>query len=188
MTLSLRTLALVVIVLLGGCAGDVKGGGGASGLATASALVVALPLIPFAGAYHAVSGDVRKDAERLEQTNQELDPIYQKRIAIIESLNPTEGAERVHNEGIEAFLPQQSDMQIYPGLKNTDVVDSKANANKILGNEFLRYLQTLMDDDPIQKNERYSNYYSPTFKRFRHLGSQYKASFNIRIRQLAVGA
>jgi len=189
MSSSLQTLALIVIVMLtSGCAGDVKGGGGAGGVATASALVVALPLIPFANAYHAVSGDVRKDAERLEQMNKELDPIYEKRIAIIEGLNPTEGAERVHSEGIEAFLPQQSDMQIYPGLKNMDVVDSKANANKILGNEFLSYLQTLMDDDPVQKSEKYANYYSPTFRRFRHLGSQYKASFNLRIRELSRGA
>ena len=188
MSLNLRTLVLAVAVLASGCAGDAKGGGGAAGLATASALVVALPLIPFANAYHAVSGDVRKDAERLQQMNQELDPIYEKRIAIIETLNPREGAERVHGEGVEAYLPQQSDMQIYPGLKNTDVIDSKSNANKVLGNAFLKYLQTLMDDDPIQKSEKYSSYYSPTFRQFRHLGYQYKASFNLRIKELSHGA
>ena len=147
-----------------------------------------MPLIPFANAYHAVSGDVRKDAEHLKKMNQELDPIYEKRIAIIETLNPSEGADRAHSEGADAYLPQQSDMQIYPGLKNTDVVDSKANSGKIHGNAFLTYLQTLMDDDPVQKSDKYRDYYSPTFRRFRHLGSQFKASFNLRVQELSKGA
>ena len=183
-----RVFAIVTLGLLTGCAGEAKGGDGAAGLATASALVVALPLIPFAGAYHAVSGDVRKDAQRLEQMNEALDPIYEKRIAIIEKLNPIKAAEQVHGEGIEAYLPHMSGFQIYPGLKNTDVVDARANADKIQANELLHYLQTLTDNDPAQSDERYKDYYSPTYQRFRHLGSQYKASFNVRMRELSKGA
>ena len=148
-------------------------------VATTSALV-ALPLIPVAipvtASREAHESKVEKHWEAV------LDPVYEKRIALIQERDPIADARQAWTNGARAFLPSGPCGDIFPGLEGTEYHLNKQfapeNYTQILHNEFLRYLETLMGKDPVQLQNEKIIYYNNTWKQFIDVCWKYRESFN----------
>lgn len=174
--------ALLLIILTPSCATSNRAQQELAGVATGSALVVALPLIPFAATYHIVSGDLRREKKAEQQLRELLDPVYQERIKMIEQRNPVADATQAWSSGARALLPSIPNGNIFPGLERTEFhlkQDFAAKNYAELSNfEFLRYLEQLMGKDPVHLQHANINYYSETYKQFLHTTWRYRESFN----------
>jgi hypothetical protein len=167
----------VVLLFVAGCSTD-SINQELGGVATVSALTVALPLIPFAGAYHAISGDIRKEKEKERIIQEKLNPIYQKRIEMVKARLPKADADQVWKDGVTAFLSAAGrDGGIYPGLESTEfnLKDHEENQRRIDSSNFLTYLQTLLSDDPLQQQART---FSRKHNEFFDVCLNYEESFN----------
>lgn len=173
---------LAALILTAGC--STSNNRDDSGLLTASALLVALPLmplIPFTAGYQAI-----EDSEERKQDAaiyKHLDPVYQKRIEMIKARSPKTDAEAAWNEGAVAFLPSLPQGNYYAGLEATEynMKNGEENREKIDANKFLMYLQTLLSDDPLQEQ---AHNWSETYKKFLHVRWDYEKEFNLEMSQL----
>jgi hypothetical protein len=151
-----------------------------AGLSTVSALVVALPLIPVALPFAAVRE--AHDAKAQKRLQAVLDPVYEKRIPLIQERDPIADAGRAWSSGARAFLPSIPRGNIFPGLEDTEFNLKKnygaENYARLQQNEFMRYLETLMGDDPVQVQHSNTLYFSATYKRFLDAGWTYRKAFN----------
>jgi hypothetical protein len=170
---------LAVSALSACTANDVKQTEGA--LVTTSALLVALPLIPFAEAYHALNdtnGKARANGELWRKT---FEPIYSERTALIKKRDPAADAQTAAAQKHIAFLPSIPGAGFYPGVEQeAPNTDRSSNTKTIQNSDFLSYLQTLMDDDPKDKNEKEIGYRSGSavYKEFQAASWRYKFAFN----------
>ena len=149
-------------------------------LFTVSGLVVALPLIPVALPFAAVRE--AHDARAQKQLRAVLDPVYEKRIPLIEDRDPIADAGWAWSDGARAFLPSIPRGNIFPGLEDTEFNLKKnygaENYARLEQNKFLRYLEALMGDDPVQVEHSNTLYGSATYKRFLDAGWTYRKAFN----------
>jgi hypothetical protein len=149
-------------------------------LATATAMMVALPLIPVAIPTTAVRELNEKRAEKKLQDV--LDPVYESRITLIQQRDPIADAKEAWLSGARAFLPSIPRGNIFPGLENTEFNLKKGfgseNYARLQQSEFLRYLETLMGKDPVQVQNRNIQYFSETYKQFIHVCWKYREAFN----------
>jgi hypothetical protein len=150
------------------------------GVSTVSALVVALPLIPFALPFSAIeeNNERKKDKALYEK----LDPVYQKRIEMIKARSPKADADEAWNEKAIAFLPTTHDGDNYWGLEATEVnsKNGKENQRKINSNQFLTYLQTLLSNDPLQEQVQV---YNKKYLEFLDVRLDYEKTFNLEMYQ-----
>jgi hypothetical protein len=101
-------------ILLTGCSTETVNQN-LGGVATASALIVALPLIPFALPFSAA--EQIKEKKKDEALYEKLDPVYQKRIEMIKARSPKADAGEAWNEKAIAFLPTTRGGDNYWGLE-----------------------------------------------------------------------
>jgi hypothetical protein len=152
----------------------------AADIATASALIVALPLIPVALPFHVVRE--LNETKKEKQLQKVLDPVYESRIKLIQARDPVADAREAWLSGARAFLPSGPRGNIFPGLENTEFYLKKGfgseNYERLQQNEFLRYLETLMGKDPVQVQYTNIPYFSETYKRFIDVCWKYREAFN----------
>jgi hypothetical protein len=149
-------------------------------IATASALLVALPLVPVALPISAVRELSEMKAEkRLQHV---LDPVYEARIKLIQARDPIADAREAWLSGARAYLPSIPHGNTFPGLENTEFNLKKGfgfeNYERLRQNEFLRYLETLMGKDPVHVQNTSIPYFSETYKRFLDVCWKYREAFN----------
>jgi len=186
---NLRALlsAFGCIALFGCKSSDVKQNAG--GVATVSALVVALPLIPFAEGYHLLSGDIRDLKAKAAAVKMKLDPVYEERLRLIQNRNPVADARTVVAEGCELFLASVPDGVVFPGYFDPGAgatIPSDPRPSQSSKSPTYRFLEELMDQDPLHKeSERLGVYYSgPAYTAFLRAGWSYEESFNHEIARL----
>jgi len=148
-------------------------------VATTSALA-ALPLIPVAIPVTAIREAHESKVEKHWEAV--LDPVYEKRIALIQQRDPIADAGQAWTNGAREFLPSGPYGDIFPGLEDTEYHLNKQfapdNYVRIQHNEFLRYLETLMGEDPVQVENKNISYFSDTWKQFIHVTWKYREAFN----------
>jgi hypothetical protein len=149
-------------------------------IATTTALLVALPLVPVALPISAARElSERKAEKRLQHV---LDPVYESRITLIQQRDPIADATEAWLSGARAFLPSGPNGNIFPGLENTEFYLKKGfgfeNYERLQQNEFLRYLETLMGKDPVHVQNSNVQYFSETYKRFIDVCWKYREAFN----------
>ena len=168
-------------------------------VSTVSALVIALPLIPFAEAYHLVNQTDKKIQENADYWESTLGPVYEERTRMINARTPEKDAETVFNSGGIVYFPNTLDrvpnyelgaiypgVELYPFFREGDKVDSwqdpdkRKNRESVVKNELASYLWTLMSKDP--KHETYS---PKTYDTFFEATRDYKEIFNLRMFKLA---
>jgi hypothetical protein len=170
----------------------------AAAVSIVSAMVVALPLIPLAEAYHIVNQTDKKIQENADYWESVLNPVYEERTQMIHARSPEEDAETIFNNGDVVYFPTTLDEvpnyelgAIYPGVEfypffENDKVDSwqdpdqRKNRASVAHNELANYLWTLMSKDP--KHETYS---PKTYGAFFNETQDYKEAFNLRMFELA---
>jgi hypothetical protein len=185
-------------LLLSGCASDPQEREQQlGGLATVSALVVALPLIPFTESYHALNQTEKKLREKREYWESVFDPVYAERIEIIDSRSPEQDAELVFSQGTEVYFPSllnkvtRFDLgALYPGVENiwNEDPDKKMNYERSQANELTQYMWTLMSEDPSHLKAEHEDdvtYFSEVWKRFISSRFTYMERFNLTMHQLS---
>ena len=156
------------------------------GVATVSALLLAVPLVPFAEAYHLINDTDGKNKKAREAWRAQFDPIYAERTAIIQARKPADDALALFNEGTVAFLPTVPGSGYYHGLSSVGAAfKDPENQSVIADNEFLLSMQTLMEDDPLHEETANYRYHSPTYDAFNEASKIYKTAFNQRMSQLS---
>ena len=171
---------LAVILFEAGCSTEPAKRDDA-GLATVSALVVALPLIPFVLPYSAI--EQAKDRKKDEALYRQLDPVYQKRIEMINARSPKADADEAYKENAIAFLPTIPNGDIYCGLDKSeyDAKEGQQNQQRINSSRLLTYLQTLLSDAPLQAQVRIWNQQYHDFLQTRW---NYEKAFNLEMNRL----
>lgn len=160
----MRTLLIPLvtstIATLTACSPIQQAGGG---VATASALLVALPLLPAAGAYHAITRDPEKEKQRdLEVVRQ----ICSMKTEIIERRNPVEDADMLISRGIIFIMPMDFPRKDSPNAEETLGV--------IAEDPIALSLVTLTSD--ISGSSEYAQ--DPVYKKFSRTRRLYKERFN----------
>jgi hypothetical protein len=174
-------LALSVLLSLPACKSSERVKQETVGLATVSAMAVALPLIPFAMPYGAItSAREEKQKRKLEEV---LDPVYEQRRGMVTARDPVADAAQAWTNGARAFLPSLPRANIFPGLENTEFHLKQGNFAsenyaRIMESEFLRYLETLMGQDPVHVQNSNVLYFSATYKQFLKVTWDYRERFN----------
>ena len=172
-------MALILALAASGCGSDPETRRETlGGLATTSALVAAMPLmplIPFTAGYTAISESKERKSDKL--LYQQLDPVYQKRIEMIQARSPEADAATAWAQGSRAYLPSVPNVGYYPGLDPSVYHFGRIEGNQeqIDHSEFLTYLQTLMTDDPLQAQVHSFN---DTFNKFLSTRHAYQEAFN----------
>ncbi|WP_100642770.1 hypothetical protein [Alteromonas facilis] len=173
---------LFLIPFLSGCASKQDLGG----IATVSALLVSVPLVPFAEAYHVINDTEGKAKVRSEQWRMHFDPIYQKRIEIIAARNPEDDAKSKYFEQKIAFFPTMRQSDLYIGMIwGKHEIDGEKNQTVIDGDELLSSLQLLFENDPTHEEVAGHKYYSLVYDCFIEKTFVYRASFNKKMSELS---
>jgi hypothetical protein len=167
---------------LSGCASKQDVGGGA----TVAALIVAVPLLPFAEVYHVINDTQGKAKDQLVQWREHFDPVYQKRIDIIMSQNPITDAELRFNQQNIVFFPTERGSDTYIGLLWAQYdIDGAKNQQMIDNDPFLTHMQVLLVNDPTHEKVASYKYHSAIHDCFVEKAFNYKAAFNIRMSELS---
>ncbi len=181
-TLCKILIFLITSLLLNGCASKQ----GLGGIATVSALVVALPLIPFAETYHAINDTQGKAKAQQEQWRLQFDPVYKERIKLIEARNAIVDAENIFNNSDVAFLPVTYQSGLYTGLIwNNEKTNGEINQKLIDNNDFLKYIQSLLSDDPVHEKTANYRYHSRIHDCFESTVFDYQSAFNQKMSALS---
>lgn len=140
------------------------------GLATASALLIALPFMPLAALYHEITGDIEKEKQKYVALVAQNDPIYEDLTARILKRDPLHDAEALQEKGVVALLPSVPDGTLFPGVDlESNFNDFTCNADVVRSNDLLRELQDLTSKDL---------YRSDVYDRYQNVAWKYKAVFN----------
>ncbi|CAI8154602.1 MAG: Uncharacterised protein [Pseudidiomarina mangrovi] len=175
-------LSFLLIPLLAGCVSKQDLGG----LATVSALVLAVPLVPVAEAYHVINDTEGKAAEQQLQWRASFDPVYQQRIAIIDNRDPRADAERKFAANTLGFFPIERDSKFLIGMNwGKNEVDGVANQQIIDSDEELTTLQQLFADDPTHQKVAGHRYNSPIYDCFVAKAFTYRKVYNQRLSELS---
>ena len=165
------------------------------GLATVSALVVALPLIPVAG-IHGLASLAGPEAKRKRAAARELqarlDPIYEKRTAMIRQRDPVLDVKAAIKNGAMGFLPEFQYGVTFPGLKpaehRSDFDFGRDNYAVVQANEITRYLDELLGRDPLHRQHLSVDYNSSIYRTFKRAANEYRAAFNREVLRLGAAA
>lgn len=172
----------LICPLLAGCVAKQDLGG----LATVSALIVAVPLVPVAEAYHVINDTEGKASAQQQQWRASFDPVYQKRIAIIDNLDPRADAERKFAANTLGFFPIERDSKFLIGMNwGKNDVDGVANQQIIDSDEELTNLQQLFADDPTHQKVAGHRYNSPIYDCFVAKAFTYRKVYNQRLSELS---
>ncbi|MBA6250792.1 MULTISPECIES: hypothetical protein [unclassified Colwellia] len=172
---------MFILFLSQGCTKQQLGG-----VATVTALLVSVPLIPFAEAYHVINDTDGKAKEQREIWEAQFDPVYIARTDLINIRNPEFDAESLYRKGHVAFFPSVPSNGIYPGLKyEMENSNYKENQLTISNNVDLNSLQVLMAKDPLHKETAGWKYNNDVFRTFWDTGLKYKVNFNQRMSELS---
>lgn len=175
-------LSFLLIPLLAGCVSKQDLGG----LATLSALIVAVPLVPVAESYHVINDTEGKAVEQQQQWRASFDPVYQQRIAIIDNRDPRADAERKFAANTIGFFPIERDSKFFIGMIwGKDNVDGVANQQIIDSDEELTTLQQLFADDPTHQKVAGHRYNSPIYDCFVAKAFTYRKVYNQRLSELS---
>ena len=151
-------------------------------------MIVGLPIVPVAMPYN-IAREVH-DSNAKKKLQEVLDPVYEKRITMIQARDPIADAKQVWAAGTQAFLPSGPGSSFFPGLENTQFNLNRQFASenyaRLQQSEFLLYLETLMSQDPVQVQHKNINYFSETYKQFIHVCGNYRAAFNLEMWRLYV--
>lgn len=179
--------AITLIALVPSCATSKEvppGPPALGGLMTVSALMVALPFAPVLMPIGIVQNIHETKVEK--QLRDVLDTEYAKRITLIQARDPIADATQAWSAGAKAFLPSAPGGDLFPGIEDTEL-NAELNSNKQFGSEnyarvqkseFLRSLETLLSEDPLQVQHRNVPYFSQTYKRFVQVCWNYRQAFN----------
>jgi hypothetical protein len=177
-----------LFVALAGCSStDVKQTAG--GVATVSALVVALPLVPVAEGYHFLSGDIRELKAKVAALKVKLDPVYEERLRMIEARDPVADARSVVSEGCELLLPSIPDGRVFPGYFDPRMgVPASSASTPVVSpkSPTYRFLEELMDKDKLHTESEHQgvSYSGKAYTAFLKAGWRYKERFNREIVRL----
>lgn len=174
--------------LVGCSSTDVKQTAG--GVATVSALVVALPLVPVAEGYHFFSGDIRELKAKVAALKVKLDPVYDERLRMIEARDPAADARTVIGEGCDLLLPSVPDGVVFPGYFDPRVGVPPSSASKPVASSkspTYRFLEELMDKDKlhIESEQHGVSYSGKAYTAFLRAGWSYMERFNRKIVSLS---
>ena len=188
-------LLLATMLLLAGCKNH-QGGCDLAGVATASALVVALPLAPLAASYHTVNQTGKKLEMDKQYLMDVLDPVYAEKIRLIQERSPAEDALALVDQGVVVYLsshtgskPDFARYTVYPGVWGLgddliEAVDHEANNERVMGNELSRCLRNLINKDPYHESlaaDRSNLYLSDTYRAFIAARFDYIERFNLAV-------
>lgn len=149
-------------------------------------MLVAVPLVPFAEAYHVINDTDGKAKKQLEVWRAQFDPVYAERTKLISARSAKIDAESFYNQGIIAFFPSVPSNGVYSGLKyERGNSDYKKNQQIISANESLKSLQDLMADDPLHTESAGWRYHSEILEQFRATAFDFKVEFNQRMSELS---
>ncbi len=157
-------------------------------VATVSAMAVALPLIPFAEAYHTINQTEKKLKAEREKWESILDPIYKERTKLILERSPETDAQELLKQNVTVYFPSllgeitNFDLgTFYPGVENIweSDPDKKENYERVMSNSLSKYLWTLMSNDPAHENSESSHYFSGIYKTFISARFEYMEKFNL---------
>lgn len=187
----------VLLLLFAGCASNpAEREQQLGGLATTSALVIALPLIPFAETYHILNQTEKKLRKEKEYWESVFDPIYTERIKLIKERSPEYDAEIIFTKGTEVYfpsllreIPQFNLGALYPGVEQlwSEDPDKKLNYERARSDELANHMWILMSDDPMHikaKKEFKIIYFSRVYQNFIQLRLRYKERFNLTMYKL----
>ena len=163
-------LSITALVGLSGCR-SAGGDNPAAGIATTTAIVATVPLATVAGAYHAISGDIRKDKARTLALHAQYDPIYAARIEMLSKRDPVADAREAFHRGDDILLPHTRQIPLGRG-------ESSLSPN-------FRELMASVITDPLDHDEGRWN--SETYRRFLKVASTYRISFNKEMTRLTKG-
>ena len=165
------------------------------GLATVSALVVALPLIPVAGVVGLASlagPEAKRERAAARELQTLLDPVYEKRTVMIRQRNPVLDVRDAIKIGPVGFLPESQYGVTFPGLKpiehRSDFKFGQDNYAVVQGNEVARYLDELLGRDPLHRQHFRVNYSSAIYRTFKRASNEYRAAFNLEVLRLGAAA
>ena len=152
----------------------------AGGVATVSALVAALPLVPVAEGYHFLKGDIRELKQNVAALKVKLDPVYEERVRMIEGRDPVADAQTVLGEGCELLLPSVPDGVIFPGYFDPRAGAPSAQPSRSPKSPTYRFLEELMDKDRLHSESEQLgvSYSGRPYTAFLRAGAHYKERFN----------
>ncbi|MGO4998033.1 hypothetical protein [Oceanisphaera sp. W20_SRM_FM3] len=160
-----------------------------SGLSTASAVLLAVPLAPLAGMHSVVTNESGKLDKQREYWKGQLDPVYLKKDAQIVSRNPQRDAEQVFAQGQVIFIPSRYGVSVYPGLKFAlDNEFAEQNQAKINNNPFLVETQNLLAKAPAHQADLSIPYRTNAYWCFQEHANRYKRIFNTRMFELSASS
>jgi len=193
--MKLPSLLLAILVLTAGCK-NFEGGSDLAGVATASALVVALPLVPLAETYHIINQTGKKQKKERDHLMSVFDPVYAERTRLILERSPVDDASVLIDQNIIVYFPSQLGNNpnfdlytVYPGVLGLEDdliedIDDGANHERIMSNELSSYLWNLMSEDPSHESLETKSgipYFSNTFKAFINARFDYMEKFNLTV-------
>ncbi|HEY1083245.1 MAG TPA: hypothetical protein VGE29_13335 [Prosthecobacter sp.] len=154
-----------------------------AGVATAGALVVAVPLAPAAGAYHLLSGTGARErkSERVRGAQQE--PLWQQRCRDLAARSPQRDARRAFSSGKMAFLtfrPEIAEVRI--GNAGYRMKNPAQNADIIRSSPLLRQLMELTSAYSVAQSGDLA--WTEEFKRYVHASGDYREAFNAEMYRL----
>ncbi|WP_417614874.1 hypothetical protein [Oceanisphaera sp.] len=178
-------IVVISLALIGACTSNKD----LSGLSTASAVLLSVPLAPLAATYSVVTNEDGKINKQHEYWRQQLDPVYLQKNTQLLTKNPLADAEQVFAQGTVIFIPTLYGVSVYPGLAaDRDAKAGQANQSLINNNPFLVDMQKLLAKDPAHSHDNSVNYRSDIYHCFRENASSYKKLFNIRMFELSDGS
>ncbi|MES1939082.1 hypothetical protein T5B8_02495 [Salinisphaera sp. T5B8] len=156
------------------------GGGALAGLATVSALMVALPLIPFVETYDWINNTDEKRRAKRRALAAHFAPIYAERTRRIRARAPKADANQLADRGVHVLLPSTPGGVVYPGLAHDRWadVDHERNADKIAADPLAVELMQLMAPDAVQDEHAESHYSGQAWRDFIDAYFDYKTAFN----------
>lgn len=170
-------VTLIVLVIASGCSTESRKEtlGGLSTLsAIGTAAVLAPAVIPFTLPYNIVEENKERKSDKL--LYQQLDPVYKQRIEMIKARSPEADVAVAWNEGARAFLPFDTNALYHPGLDpGTDQLELISFQQQTNQSPLFTYLNTLLTDDPLQKEIKVWN---QPIRDFIHTRGEYEAVFN----------
>ena len=169
---------LIILLIASSCSSDPQERkatlGGLTTISAMGTVVVLMPIIPFTLGYSAISESKERRSDRL--LYKQLDPVYEKRIEMIKARSPEADVAVVWSEGARAFLPFQTNAIYHPGLDSDEyrpgLIGLEQQTNQ---SPLFTYLQTLLEDDPMQKEIKIWN---QPIRDFIHTRGEYEATFN----------
>lgn len=168
-------LCSLIIFCLIGCVSKRDLGG----IATVSALVVAVPLVPFVEAYHVINDSDGKMKAQSKAWRTQFDPVYLQRTQLLSERNAKLDALYVYKNTGEAYIPSVYEGDILFGVIYwKQKINAPQNQQIILKSPLLADIQQLVYDDPTHVKVAGYKYHSDAYDCFTIEKIKYMVAFN----------